>query len=192
MIRRPPRSTPKPSSAASDVYKRQSNNSPSFTGSVTTPALFVTSAPTANSAGVQATEHLECFQGFKGQLFTQASNGSFGMEVLGGVLRCHGSGQIIPILRASDAAGGFFQVIITNATTLTVSSGTFAGPAGSGTNAVTLATSPSPRYRLLSDGSSWRVCNVAETCRSRRRKQSLGPKPSQRKQTYTATGRMAM
>ena len=33
MIRRPPRSTPKPSSAASDVYKRQVNAFPSATGS---------------------------------------------------------------------------------------------------------------------------------------------------------------
>ena len=41
-------------------------NSPSFTGSVTTPALFVTSAFTVNSTVVQTTQHLECFQGFKG------------------------------------------------------------------------------------------------------------------------------
>ena len=48
-------------------------NSPSFTGSVTTPALFVTSAFTANSTGVQTAQHMECFQDFKGQMFTQAS-----------------------------------------------------------------------------------------------------------------------
>ena len=63
-------------------------------------------------------------------MFTQASNSSVGREVLGGVLRCNGSGQIIPILAPSDAAGGFFEVIITNATTLTVSSGTFARDVG--------------------------------------------------------------
>ena len=95
-------------------------------------------------------------------MFTQASNSSVGREVLGGVLRCNGSGQIIPILPPSDAAGGFFEVIITNATTLTVSSGTFAGSSGSGTSTVALATTPSPHYRLLSDGSSWRVYSVRE------------------------------
>jgi hypothetical protein len=46
------------------------NNNPSFTGSVTMSALFVTSALTANSTDVQTTQHLECFQGFKGQMFT--------------------------------------------------------------------------------------------------------------------------
>ena len=82
--------------------------------------------------------------------------------MLGGVLRCNGSGQIIPILAPPDAAGGFFEVIITKATTLTVSSGTFARPSGSGTSTVALATAPSPHYRLLSDGSSWRFYSVRE------------------------------
>ena len=49
MIRRPPRSTPKPSSAASDVYKRQPTSAPEYVGVIVTvfpvPALALSKAP---------------------------------------------------------------------------------------------------------------------------------------------------
>ena len=67
----------------------------------------------------------------------------------------------MPILLASDYAGGFFDVIVSNATTLTLSSGAFAGSVGSGTSSVTLTSSPSPHYHLLSNRSDWLVHNAA-------------------------------
>ena len=81
--------------------------------------------------------------------------------MLGDLLRCNGTGQTIPILLASDCAGGFFDVIVSNTTTLTLSSGAFTGSVGSGTSSATLTPTPSPHYHLLSNGSDWLVHNAA-------------------------------
>ena len=129
-------------------------------------ALAVNSSFTANATDVSTTQHLTCYQGLRGQMFTQASNSFVGRKVLGGLLRCNGTGQTIPILLASDHAGGFFDVIIANPTTLTLSSGTFTGSMGSGTSTVALSPIRSTHYHLSSDGSNWRVHSTGLGTRS--------------------------
>ena len=71
MIRRPPRSTPKPSSAASDVYKRQSTDHPP------TIRLKFTDRPQIIHRSSTGQRPAQLFEGKKGtpprQLFSEAS-----------------------------------------------------------------------------------------------------------------------
>ena len=149
-----------------DLASYAPKHNPTFEGQVTASALSVISSFSATSTAVSTMQHLSCNQGFSANTITLGNNTAIGKDVLGGLLRCTGTGQTIPILTPSEGFGGFFDVIIANATTLTLTSDTFPGPAGSGTSSVTLSPIRSSQYRLTADGSNWRVHSVGSSARS--------------------------
>ena len=56
-------------------------------------------------------------------------------------------------------------MIVTNTTAFSIFEGTFAGPAGNGANNISLSTTPTPHYRMISNGSNWLVYGVGDSVR---------------------------
>ena len=138
---------------------------PSFTGTVTTPNLTVPNALEVTPTSLQTLEHLECLSGFRVPIISTSGSPLIARNVLGGLLRCTGSGQSITLISPTAFPGGYFEVIVTNTTAFSIFEGTFTGPAGNGANNISLSTTPTPHYRMISNGSNWLVHGVGDSVR---------------------------
>ena len=56
-------------------------------------------------------------------------------------------------------------MIVANTTAFSISEGTFTSPARNGANHISLFTTPTPHYRLISDGSTWLVYGIGDSVR---------------------------
>jgi hypothetical protein len=136
---------------------------PTFTGTVTTPLLNVQDYLLTQASEVIMYKPLRCTQGLRAQAWELlGSQHTLSAENLGGLVLCKANNQTIVVMRATDYAGGYFEIIVPGPTTLTLPAGggTFTGPAGSGAEQLMLQAAPSPHYRLVSDGIAWRVTNM--------------------------------
>ena len=138
-------------------------NGPTFTGTVTTPLLNVQDYLLTQASEVIMYKPLRCTQGLRTQAWELlGSQHTLSAQHLGGLVLCKANNQTIVVMTATDYAGGYFEIIVPGPTALTLPAGggTFTGPAGSGSNQLTLQATPSPHYRLVSDGLAWRVTNM--------------------------------
>ena len=138
-------------------------NGPTFTGTATTEFLNVQDYLLTQASEVIMYKPLKCTQGLRTNAWeVLGSQHTLSAENRGGLVLCKANNQTIVVPPATDFAGGNFDIIVPGPTQLTLPAGggTFTGPVGSGTEQLTLQATPSPHYRLVSDGIAWRVTNM--------------------------------